>query len=230
MGKAAKKRLKRRQDDARAQRRANRNERSALDSAASIAAAGAAMLADVAPADRKAAAARAAEIADSMAAHPLTTIGAAEFARAYARMTDGARHGNAEMRAVYPRMTADVDRVSALLIDQPHSLCEHLDASPLPFAVRCVMCPDNRLLCMECLRDHGSTHERAEEFRCSECMEVDMRGIHGVRPDLTTGVPVQRTGDDRPRPYPGAVGLSGYGVCARCRSKAGKARARQVAR
>ena len=145
--------------------------------------------------------------------------------RALSRMTDGIRRTDGE--AVFPRMSADVARMAEVVMTTPQALCDHLDAVPEPVAFRCVMCPDDRLMCMECLRTHGSVHPVIEEYRCSECLQVYRPGLHNVRPDPLRGVPVQRTGDDRSRIAPFAVCLSGYGVCPSCQRAAGKARARQ---
>lgn len=226
MGKAARKLTKKRRAANAAMRRANVNERTVLESLAEAAARQAEALAAAGPADLKAAAARRAEIAEAMADHPVTAIAAVGFTRALSRMSDGTRRTDGE--AVFPRMSADVARMAAHVLTEPHTLCVHLDATPEPVAFRCVMCPDDRLICMECLRTHASAHPDAEEYRCSECLQVYRPGLHNVRPDPLTGVPVQRTGDDRSRLAPFAVCLSGYGICPSCRSAAGRARSRKT--
>lgn len=226
MGKAADKKLKRRRAAAVQQRRSNRNEKTVLESIAESAARQAEALAAAGEADRKAAEARRSEVIDAMTAHPVTAIAAVGFTRALARMADGTRRTDGE--TVFPRMSADVARMAAHVMAEPHTLCEHLDAVPEPVAFRCVMCPDDLLMCMECLRTHGSTHPVVEEYRCSECLQVYRPGLHNVRPDPLTGPPVKRTGDDLSRIAPFAVCLSGYGICPSCRSAAGKARSRQT--
>jgi hypothetical protein len=227
MGRAADKRLKRRREAARMQRRANRNERAALGDVADVAAGRLADL-DAAPvADVKAVQAKTAEWLETVALHPDNAAAAAMFMRTYSRMTDGERRTDGD--DVFPRLSARHREFAALLTAGPgHRMCAHLDARPEPVAVACQMCPAAGLFCLECLRDHGTAHDPADEYRCDQCGQPDMRGLHSVRPDPVTAVPVQRIGDDHVRLYPGAVLLSGFGICKRCKTAAGRKRARSV--
>lgn len=226
MGRAADKKHKRRRDDAARQRLANRNEAGLLAVLGESADRVAERLTEAAPADVKAAEARAAEVQDAMDEHPGTALAAALFARSLSRATDGVRRTDGDV--VFPNISRKVAELTARIFTVPHVLCDHLDAGPQPAAFRCAVCPADRLMCLECLRTHGDRHTETEEHRCDECGQVWMRKIAPVRPDALTGVPVQRTGDHMPRILPAAVLINSVGVCEKCRARAGKARARSA--
>lgn len=226
MGKSADKKLKRRRADALRQRRANTNERAALAALAESADRQREALADAVPADRKAHAARTSEVLDAMADYPSVAVAAVGFTRNLARATDGVRRTDGE--TVFPRLAAKVADLYARILDVPHGLCEHLESGPQPCAFRCAVCRDvDRLMCLDCLKQHDKTHTLAEEHRCDECGQVWMNQIAPVRPDPIHGVPVQRAGEPIPRALPSAVLVCSVGICNRCKAKAGKARARK---
>jgi hypothetical protein len=226
VGKSARKLVRKRREANAAMRLAARNEQAANEAARESAERADAALAAAVPADVKATQAVMAEWVGTVAAHPGAILHTAEVMRVFARATDGERREDFEV--IYPRVAERARAAQSRLLHEVHPLCEHLETA-IGFAAFCCLCPPGSpLLCLACLQQHdGPTFHGIEEYRCDSCAQVDQaHGLHGVRPDVVTGVSVQRAADTFPRLFPGPVATTGLGVCRRCRAAGGRRRAR----